>query len=219
MQHPIIGKIATQVKASKLTEDQLKRRILMQDQISDIENRLEKLKPPIRRDSDDGGGGGNGGGGGGDGSLPPTPLPLIPVRKYKPRPEKDSYDELMDRYNKLKSSRPPCPLTPPPSYSDTTYPLLPSFNDLLHLRSKATGRPSMPGMPDTPPSTPIRDDYFPLPPVDLADDSFALPDVPNKPPILPKPLISKPPIPPKPVLDTFSRPLTKMIDSKKKKNK
>ena len=44
MQNPIIGKIATQIKASKLTEDQLTRRILMQDQISDIENRLEKLK-------------------------------------------------------------------------------------------------------------------------------------------------------------------------------
>ena len=112
----------------------------------------------------------------------------------------------MDRYNKLKYSRSTRPLTPPPSYSDATYPLLPSFNDLLHLRSKATGRPSMPGMPDTPPSTPIRDDYFPLPPVDLADDSFALPDVPNK-----------PLIPPKPVLDTFSRPLTKIIDSKKNK--
>ena len=61
----------------------------------------------------------------------------------------------------------------------------------------------MPGMPDTPPLTPIRDDYFPSPPVDLADDSFALPDVPNKPLIPPKPFISKPPIPPKPVLDTF----------------
>ena len=58
------------------------------------------------------------------------PLQPVPVRKNKPRAEKDSYDELMDRYNKLKSSRPPRPLTPPPPYSNTTYPLLPSFNDL-----------------------------------------------------------------------------------------
>ena len=198
-----------------LSEDQLTRRILMQDQISDIENRLEKLKRPIRRDSgDDGGGRWSGGGSRGDGGLPPTPLPLIPVRKCKPRSEKDSSDELMDRYKKLKTSRLPRPLTPRPSYSDMTYPLLPSFNDLLHLRSKATGRPSMSGMPDTPPPTPIRDDYIPLQPVDLADDSFALPDVLNKPLI---PFISKPPIPPKPILDTFSRPLTKIIDSKKYK--
>ena len=79
----------------------------------------------------------------------------------------------MDRYNKLKSSRPPCPLTPSPSYSDTTYPLSPSFNDLLHLWSK--------------------------------------------PPIPPEPVISKPPILPKPVIDTFSKPLTKITDSKKNK--
>ena len=105
----------------------------------------------------------------------------------------------MDRYNKLKYSHPTPPLTPPPSYSDATYPLLPRFNDLLHLRSKGTGRPSMPGMLDTLTPTPIRDDYFPPPPVDLADDSFTLPDVPNKPPIPPKPVISKPPILPKPV--------------------
>ena len=175
----------------------------MHDQISDIENKLERLKQPIRRDSDDdGGGSGSGGGDGGDGGLP-----LTPVRKYKPRPEKDSYDELMDRYNKLKSSRPPRPLTSLPSYSDTTYPLLPSFNVLLHLRSNTTGRPSMPGMPDTLPPTPNTDDYFPPLPIDLADDSFALPDVPNKPPIPPKPVIPKQTILPKSVLDTFSRPL------------
>ena len=79
----------------------------------------------------------------------------------------------MERYNKLKSSRPPCPLTPLPSYSDTTYPLSQSFNDLLHLWSK--------------------------------------------PPILPEPVISKPPILPKPVIDTISKPLTKITDSKKNK--
>ena len=207
MQNPIIGKIATQVKASKLTEDQLTKRILMQDQIADIENRLEKLKQPIKIDSDDEGGSGSGEGGGGDGGVPTTPLPPTTVRKYKPRPEKDSYDELMDRYNKLKSSRPPRPLTSLPSYSDTTYPLLSSFNVLLHLRSNTTGRPSMPGMPDTLPPTPITDDYFPPLLIDLADDSFALLDVPNKPPIPPKPVIPKQTILPKSVLDTFSRPL------------
>ena len=44
-----------------------------------------------------------------------------------------------------------------------------------------------------------------------------MPDVPNKPPVPPKPVISRPPILPKPVLDTFSRPLTKIINSKKNK--
>ena len=54
MQNPIIGKITTQIKASKLTEDQLTKRILLQDQIADIENRLEKLKRPIKDSGDEG---------------------------------------------------------------------------------------------------------------------------------------------------------------------
>ena len=44
LQNPIIGKIASQVKASKLTEDQSTKRILMQDEIAKIENQLEQLK-------------------------------------------------------------------------------------------------------------------------------------------------------------------------------
>ena len=215
MKNPIIGKIATQVKASKLTEVRLTKKILMQDQIAVIENRLEKLKQltKIDFDSDDNGGTGGGrGGGSDDGSLPSTPVRQL--RYYKPRPlrpapppEKDSYDELMDRYNKLRSSkcyppRPPRPLPHPPSYS------------------KATGRASdIPGHL-TPPPIPIRDYYFPPPPVDLADDSFVLPDVltdePSKSLIPPKPVITKPKIAPKSVLDSFSRPLTKISDSKKK---
>ena len=65
--------------------------------------------------------------------------------------------------------------------------------------------------------TPIRDDYFPPLPIDLAHNSFALPDEPTKAPIPSQPVITKPKIGPKPVLDTFSRPLTKIIDSKKNK--
>lgn len=44
LQNPIIGKVATQVKASKLIEDQLTKSILMRDEIANTENRLEKLK-------------------------------------------------------------------------------------------------------------------------------------------------------------------------------
>ena len=79
IQNPIIGKIATQVKASNLTEDQLTKKILMHDQISNIENRLGKLKRSIkmRSDSDDDEGRSAGGGGGGsddgDHGIPPIP--------------------------------------------------------------------------------------------------------------------------------------------------
>ena len=47
LQNPIIGKLATQVKASKLTKDQLTKKNLIQDQIANIENRLKELKKPI----------------------------------------------------------------------------------------------------------------------------------------------------------------------------
>ena len=98
-----------------------------------------------------------------------------------------------------------------------TYPVIPTPSGLQFLRSKATVRRSdIPILPDTPPLTPIRDDYFPPPPVNLADDSFALPDVPTK-PLIPKPAITKPTIEPKPVLHSFSQTLTKIIDSKKNK--
>ena len=54
LQNPVLGKIATKVKASKLTDEQLTKKILMQDDIAKIKNRLEELKQPINfNDSDD----------------------------------------------------------------------------------------------------------------------------------------------------------------------
>ena len=99
-----------------------------------------------------------------------------------------------------------------------TYPIIPTSSDLQTVRAKSIGRKSdNPILPDTPPPAPITDDYFPPPPVDLADDSFVLPDVRTKPLITPKPVITKPTIVPKAVLDSFSWPLTKIINSKKNK--
>ena len=78
LQNAIIGKLATQVKASKLTEDQLTKRILMQDQISNIKNRLEELGKPINvndnSDDETGAPGGGGVGGKGNDGTPPRPL-------------------------------------------------------------------------------------------------------------------------------------------------
>ena len=99
-----------------------------------------------------------------------------------------------------------------------TYPIISTSSDLQTVRAKSIGRKSdNPILPDTPPPTPITDDYFPPPPVDLAEDSFVLPDVRTKPLIAPKPVITKPTFAPKTVLDSFSWPLTKIINSKKNK--
>ena len=147
MQNPIIGKIATQIKASKLTEDQLTKKNLIQDEIYKIENRLEKWKRPIKMDSDsdyDGGTGSGGGGGSGDGDdgLPPAPGRPSWPRYYKPHPP---------------------PASCPPTYATLTYPVIPTPSELQFLRSKDTVRRSdIPILPDTPPPTRIKDDYFPL---------------------------------------------------------
>ena len=92
LQNAIIGKIATQVKPSKLTEDQFTKNILMQDEIANIENRLGKLKRPTNiNDSDDEASGSDECGE--NEALPPLPprpfsrrywYPPCP-RQYKPR--------------------------------------------------------------------------------------------------------------------------------------
>ena len=94
LQNPIIGKIATQVKASKLTEDQLTKNILMEDEIAKIENRLEKMKRPINvNDGDDEDPGSDECGD--DGAPPPLPPTPSPRRgRYPscpPQPDPDQY--------------------------------------------------------------------------------------------------------------------------------
>ena len=112
LQNPIIGKIVTQVKASKLTDEQLTKIILMQDDIINIENRLEKLRRPvnINYNSDDepgGPGGGGGGDGGRDDGTPPRP----PTRTRRD----DGFDELTKRLNRLRApAYPPKPPKPNP---------------------------------------------------------------------------------------------------------
>ena len=144
---------------------------------------------------------GDGGGGSDDGGLL-----LTPGRRYDPRaglPGKDSFDALINRYNKLKNAK-YYPSVGLPRVSDSELQILAS-KGLVKGRKSDDGR-FISVLSDTPPPTPVRHDYFPPPPVDLADNDFASPDVPTKPPIVTKP-----------VLDNFSRKLTKIIDSKKNK--
>ena len=48
--NPVIGKLATQVKASKLTDYQLTKKILQQGEIDELQLRLDKLKYVIKND-------------------------------------------------------------------------------------------------------------------------------------------------------------------------
>ena len=75
--NPVIGKLATQVRASKLTDYQLTKKILNQGETDKLQLRLDALKYEINNDDhDEGRGSGDGGAGGGDEGRPgPGPLP------------------------------------------------------------------------------------------------------------------------------------------------
>ena len=62
--NPVIGKLATQVKASKLTDYQLTKKSLQQGEIYELQLRLDKLKYGVKKDDADNNNTGRGGGGG-----------------------------------------------------------------------------------------------------------------------------------------------------------
>ena len=80
--NPVIGKLATQVKASKLTDYQLTKKLLEQGEVENLQLRLDALKYGVNNNEDDNeskGSGGGGGGGGDDGTPGPgPPLPRTP---------------------------------------------------------------------------------------------------------------------------------------------
>ena len=71
MTNPIIGKLAAQIKANKLSNEDLTKKILMQGEVEKIENRLAEIKKwrtrQTRLDDDDNSGPGADGGRGSDG--------------------------------------------------------------------------------------------------------------------------------------------------------
>ena len=98
--NPFIGKLAIQVKASKLTDYKLTKNILQKGEVDQIQLRLvrlDKLKYGIPNDDDDNNrpGGGDGGGSGG------TPGPPGP-----PRTPQQEMDEITQRLNRLRGNTP-----------------------------------------------------------------------------------------------------------------
>ena len=83
--NPVIGKLATQVKASKLTDYQSTKKILQQGEIDELQLRLDKLKYGVKKDDDDDSNIGRGGGGSG-GRTPGPPGP--------PRTPQQEIDEI-----------------------------------------------------------------------------------------------------------------------------
>ena len=87
--NPVIGKLATQVKASKLTDYELTKKILQKGEVDKIQQRLDRLKYGANKgdnndDDKPGPGGGNGG----------TPIPA----------KKQTKDELTQRLDRLRGN-------------------------------------------------------------------------------------------------------------------
>ena len=93
--NPVTGKLATQVRASKLTDYQLTKKILNQDKVDKLQLRLDVSKYGINKDDDDDEGRGGGDGGGGDDGTPGPGLP-------PPRTPQQEMDDILRRLNFLR---------------------------------------------------------------------------------------------------------------------
>ena len=99
--NPVIGKLATQVKASKLTDYQFTKKLLEQDEVDKLQLRLDALKYGINKhhDNDENRGGRCSGGGGSDDGMPgPGPPP--------PRTPQQETDDTVRRLDILRGNTP-----------------------------------------------------------------------------------------------------------------
>ena len=154
--NPVIGKLATQVKASKLTDHELTKKLLGQGETDKLENRFELFKDgldDIINNDDENAGGGNGGigggrgggreGGGGDDGTPPRLPPDIYRRNS---PAENSRWIAQGNDERFQNRR-----------------LREREREISNIpRGIVKSRKSMDiNFPDTPPATPYRDDYIP----------------------------------------------------------
>ena len=99
--NPVIDKLASQVRASKLTDYELTKKLLEQGEIDKLHLRLDALKYGINKDDNEIGRTGRGGGGGGNDDDDETPGPDL----WRKTP-KQEMDEIVRRLNFLRGNAP-----------------------------------------------------------------------------------------------------------------
>ena len=99
--NPVIGKLASKVRASKLTDYELTKKLLEQGEIDKLQLRLDALKYGINKDDNENGGTGRGAGGGGNDGDDGIPGPDL-WRKIP----KQEVDEIVRRLNWLRGNTP-----------------------------------------------------------------------------------------------------------------
>ena len=94
--NPVIGKLASQVKASKLTDYELTKKILQKGEVDELQLRLDKLKYGIPKDDDDDDTKPGSGGSGSSGGTPGPPRP--------PKTPQQEIDRITQRLNRLRGN-------------------------------------------------------------------------------------------------------------------
>ena len=98
--NPVIGKLATQVKASKLTDYQLTKKLLEHGKVDKLQLRLDVLNYGRNKNNDDNENrGARGGGGGGDDGMPGKGPP-------PPRTPQQEMDDIVRRLDILRGNTP-----------------------------------------------------------------------------------------------------------------
>ena len=93
----VIGKLASQVKASKLTDYELTKKLLQKGEVDELKLRLDKLKYGTPKDDDDDNKPAGGSGGGGDGTPGPPRPPKTPQQEM---------EEITRRLDHLRGNTP-----------------------------------------------------------------------------------------------------------------
>ena len=231
--NPVIGKLVTQVKASKLTDYQLTKKLLEKSEVDKLQLWLDPLKYGVNTDEDDDENKGGGGRRGGDDGPGPGPPP--------PRTPQQEIDDIVRRLDILRGN------TPDVSPDNT-----PAQNSRIiarqnqerfqnrQIKERERELSSIPkriinkrkssinfNFPDTPPQIPPQrssrrefdedEEDFPPPPHFLEpasprETSFLFSDRSLSP--LRNKLPNIAPLPSKPTIDNFARPITQITDEK-----
>ena len=231
----MIGKLSTQVKASKLNGYQLMKKLLEQGEVDKTQLRLDALKYGVNKDDDDDENKGSGGSGGGDdngmpGSGPPPP-----------RTPQQEIDDIVKRLDILRGNT--IDVSPDNDAAQNSRITARQNQERFRnrqIKEREKELSNIPkgiinkkkssinfNFPDTPPQTPLQrsnrtefdedEEDFPPPPHFLKptsprETSFLFSDGSLSPLRNKLPNIAQ--IPSKPTIDNFTRPITLITDEK-----
>ena len=192
--NPVIGKLATQVKASKLTDYELTKNILGQGETDKLQNRFDLFRGLGVDDSDDdentGGISRGGGGGGGDDGTPPRPRTNLYGGNSPQENSRRVAQANEERFqNRILRDR-------ERDVSNIPRGIVRSRRTILNIN-----------LPETTPPTPF--DYIPHPPSTPRETSFLFSESLSP---LQNTLPNIAPLPSRTSIDTFARSLTRIVD-------